>query len=109
MAHEVESMMYVGPRPCHRLGVRVLEALCANVSETPGPSGISVVEGELDEDTDVGFYQAKRGWFPRYAQGPPAGDGAAGSGGPSPRACDGGGRAREAAAVHGGVQAAHPP
>ena len=33
--------------------------LCANVSETPGPSGISVVEGEVDEDRDVDFYQAK--------------------------------------------------
>ena len=44
-----------------------LSALCDNVSETPEPSGISVVEGEVDEDTDVGFYQAKRGWFPGYA------------------------------------------
>lgn len=61
-------------------------ALCANVSETPGTSGISVVEGEVDEDRDVGFYQAKWGWFSGYAQGAAAGDGEAGPGGYSPRA-----------------------
>ena len=90
------------------LGITTAVPLCDNVSETPGPSGISVVEGEVDEDIDVGFYQAKRGWSARHAQGPAAGDGGAGPGGHSPCAVGGGGGARETAAVHGGVQAAHP-
>jgi hypothetical protein len=66
-------------------------ALRANVSETPAGSRISVVEGEVDEDIRVGFYQAKWGWLSGYAQGHAAGDGAAGSGGHSPGTAVGGG------------------